>query len=109
MDIRVRKCTRVTVLKPRLGRAFSCIERVRKKEREAGAPVTGREGVRARARENGGEKGIAREKEIDGANGERERERYIEGWLGGKRTTEKITMLERDAMHVREGCSERRR
>lgn len=63
MDIRVRKCTRVTVLKPRLGRAFSCIERVREREirvgereREVGAPVTGREGVRARARENGGEK-----------------------------------------------------
>jgi len=46
-------------------------------------PVTGKEGIRARAWERG-----------------TERDR---GWLGGKRTTEKIAMLEHDAMHDREG------
>lgn len=49
-------------------------------ERGVGASVAGREGVRARARENGGErgreKGRKREKGIDGASGK--------GWPGGE-------------------------
>lgn len=63
--------------------------RDREWERGARTPVTGQEGVKARARERGTERD--------------------KGWLGGGRTTEKIAMFERDAMHDREGCSERRR
>lgn len=84
MDIRVRKYTRVTVLKPYLGRAFSCIERVRKSEREKErGDRSGRKSSRGACYRQGGRQsesagkrgrergGITRERETERAEGDR--------------------------------------
>lgn len=76
MDIRVRKCIRVTVLKPRLGRAFSCIERIRETrvgEKPGRLLPAGR--ALEREREETGERKRA---------SEREREREIDGTRAGE-------------------------